>query len=502
MIANSLDGISWTLHEAGCPKGLTAVTYASGKFVAVGNGGYNDFYPPYYTNAAILTSTNGNTWDLPDSGTYDNLYGVAYGNGRYLAIGYGNSHYPPQYATILTSPDGVAWTARDPGPVNTPSSAAYGNGVFVTVASGGKTYTSPDALTWTLRNYVTTSYLYDVTFGQDQFVAVGAGGSIVASADGTNWSAGSSGTSDLLSGIVYANGQYVAVGGSTVVTSPDGHTWSLRNPGAGLLSRVAYGDGLYVAVGDGYGLEFNLGTILTSPDGVTWTPHASGLLNQWSGGLMQFSIGDIVCGNGEFFATGYARLPRSGLYFLLFSPDGIHWSGNERPDGLYGLTYADGLFVAGGYTSLDGARWTANPGPSYVLPGIAYGNGRFVGVGYRLVVSSPDGVNWTVRNPGGAYTLSAVAYGRGQFVAVGENGTILQSGLPQLQLESVVMLPDGTFKGAVSGLSGVDCAIEVSTDLVDWRMLQRLATTNGSAQFNDPSGVNYHRRFYRALQEP
>jgi hypothetical protein len=35
---------------------------------------------------------------------------------------------------------------------------------------------------------------------------------------------------------------------------------------------VTYGNGLFVAVGDG-------GTILTSPDGVTWTAQTSGTSN-------------------------------------------------------------------------------------------------------------------------------------------------------------------------------------------------------------------------------
>ena len=43
-----------------------------------------------------------------------------------------------------------------------------------------------------------------------------------------------------------------------------------------ILNGVAYGNNIYVVVGD-------LGTILTSPDGITWTERDSGKSNYLSG---------------------------------------------------------------------------------------------------------------------------------------------------------------------------------------------------------------------------
>src|SRR5690606_33448874 len=59
---------------------------------------------------------------------------------------------------------------------------------------------------------------------------------------------------------------WVAVGNNgTILTSPDGTTWTSRNSGTTLnLRDVAYDGNLWVAVGWD-------GTILTSPNGVTWT---------------------------------------------------------------------------------------------------------------------------------------------------------------------------------------------------------------------------------------
>jgi hypothetical protein len=47
-------------------------------------------------NGAILTSPDGVTWTQRDSGTSNNLSGVAYGNGTFVAVGW--------HGTILTSP--------------------------------------------------------------------------------------------------------------------------------------------------------------------------------------------------------------------------------------------------------------------------------------------------------------------------------------------------------------------------------------------------------------
>ena len=60
--------------------------------------------------------------------------------------------------------------------------------------------------------------------------------------------------------MTYGNGLFVAVGGSgTILTSPDGVTWTARTSGTGNgLRGVAYGNNTFVAVGE-------YGTILTSP---------------------------------------------------------------------------------------------------------------------------------------------------------------------------------------------------------------------------------------------
>ena len=92
----------------------------------------------------------------------------------------------------------------------------------------------------------------------------------------------------------------MAVGGGTILTSPDGVTWTRRISGGYALYVESYVNGLFVAVGDN-------GTILTSPDGVTWTARTSGTCDCLSG---------VTYGNGLFVAVGDKGT-------ILTSPDGV-----------------------------------------------------------------------------------------------------------------------------------------------------------------------------------
>jgi len=90
--------------------------------------------------------------------TTKNLWGVTYGNGLFVTVGWNG--------TILTSSDGITWTERTSGtPID-----LYGitsrNGLFVTVGESGTILTSPDGITWTERTSGTTKYLRGVTYSQ------------------------------------------------------------------------------------------------------------------------------------------------------------------------------------------------------------------------------------------------------------------------------------------------------------------------------------------------
>lgn len=116
---------------------------------------------------------------------------------------------------------------------------------------------------------------------------------------------------------------------------------------------------------------------MTSPDGINWTLRTGILDNQWT---------SVCYGNGLFVAVA-----DYGANCVMISRDGITWGAGPSASDFIGwswVTYGNGLFVAvarsGGtntrvMTSTDGLRWTLRPTPiDNQWNTIAYGNGIFV----------------------------------------------------------------------------------------------------------------------------
>jgi len=75
-----------------------------------------------------------------------------------------------------------------------------------------------------------------------------------------------------------------------------------------------------------------------------------------------------------------------------------------------------------------GTKWTVQA-VGYDLYGVTYANGRFVAVGDKgAIFTSPDGINWTEHSlDSDTPTLYAVTYGNDRFVAVGSSNAIFTS---------------------------------------------------------------------------
>ena len=195
----------------------------------------------------VFHSRDGDRWQQA-SGHADHLYGVAYGNGVFVAVGWGGR--------ILRSTDsgGERWLE---------ASASPADGVLLPLNGVGWNGTG--------------------------FVAVGEF-TILHSSDGERWrDAGGRDIADWLEGVAGANGKSVAVG-STILYGSDGERWkqaSTRGT-ADWLGSVTWGGGRFVAVGSG-------GTILHSSDGEHWKASASGAANDLAG---------VVWGAGRFVTVG------------------------------------------------------------------------------------------------------------------------------------------------------------------------------------------------------
>ncbi|WP_405079938.1 cadherin-like beta sandwich domain-containing protein [Paenibacillus chitinolyticus] len=233
---------------------LNQVAFGNGKWVAVGNSG------------TIMTSSDGLSWSKTTI-ALSSAVGVTYAGNQWIVAGADGK--------IATSPDAATWTVRTTVTSANLSAVAHNGTVWVIVGYNGVLLSSPDGIAWTPRTSGTTANFYSVTYGGGLFAAVGSAGTIRTSPDGITWTTRSGGPDDLM-GITYGAGQFLAGGlGQRALTSPDGITWTPRTvPVAGMnLYGVAYGANKYVAVGDTGGP----GAIVSSPDGITWSSEKTGV---------------------------------------------------------------------------------------------------------------------------------------------------------------------------------------------------------------------------------
>jgi len=109
------------------------------------------------------------------------------------------------------------------------------------------------------------------------------------------------------------------------------------------------------------------------------------------------------------------------------------WTSQYVDNRINCITYGKGMFVAltakgSGdnkvITSPDGINWTVrSPAPNFYATSIIYGNGLFVAISPQKVMASSDGINWTIGNPATTNEWKSVTYGNGIFVAVSRNGS-------------------------------------------------------------------------------
>jgi len=291
--------------------------------------------------------------------------------------------------TILNSKDGISWQTSTLntlgyGPSSNLSGIAYGANTFLAVGWWTTIVSSSDGYNWVDKiagNYkgdlwrdcgtkkcIDRVELSKATYAKNNFVVVGWNGTILSSPDGTTWTKRNSGVGDYLSDVTFGKDKFVVVGNRTVLTSSDLNSWTQRvnvfdwervTPPSNFLSAVNFGNNIFVVVGWS-------GRILTSHDGIQWTERSSGTSN---------NLKDVIFENGSFLVVGH-----SGT--ILSSTDGITWS-------------------------------KMSSGTTKILNGVAYGNNIYVVVGdLGTILTSPDGITWTERDSGKSNYLSGVTFSR------------------------------------------------------------------------------------------
>lgn len=293
------------------------------------------------------------------------LNGLAYGDGKFVAVGFGN--------TISTSVDGISWTAvsgLDKTNWWAANNVTWDGTQFVMVGDSTNyanvppvIATSPDGMTWTRRNWgsVGETQIVDVESGGGLLTAIGLNGNIRTSSDG---------------GVTWANeavvGQYlhaIASNGSTrVIVGRNGdYTGAiLVNTGSGWNTASApgfYGRDVvwtgeqFIAVGSVSSSGNSEPVVATSHNGVTWSVRNLPAAEASTGKPLQKVMWHA--GQQRAYATGYDA---QSSHVIVSSANGSNWT----------LEYANNLVQGSG-----------------MLAGIAASPTRIVTVGGSASVTKP-----------------------------------------------------------------------------------------------------------------
>ncbi len=474
---------------------LLSVAFGAGRYVAVGRAG------------TILTSTDGSTWTAQPSIPPLGFNRIVWNGSLFLAAGFGGN--------VFTSPDGLAWTQRVfPGPI-TLIGIAYGHGKWVVTGAGGSIYTSPDAVAWTRQTTPNTETISGVAVTATGFVAVSSGGYVLTTdTAATTWTATRpaivSGNAVNLNDVAVRNGIMVAAGARHVFVH-NGTSWlnvsplPTSDPGIDWTNIVANTDGFTVVGGSFAGTTGVItpqGYVIRSADGANWT------LASVAPGL---GLNGAASGPSGYVAVGVlGQLSRADSFTAAWTSRA---TGFTTPGDLYaGASSSSGTILVGvagnvarSTNHVDG--WsTHNIGTTHVLAAAAFAAGKFVVGGGNNNTTTPAAAiytsttgasgSWTRTDLSGSWALTAVAYDPflARFVASGFGGQIYTATDPAGTWTAVnkpanVAINAGAAGGGNFVLVGDNGTIFRSTDGQNWTQpasgtgVQLLAVAYGNNRF-------------------
>lgn len=251
----------------------------------------------------------------------------------------------------------------------TPSAVAYGNGKYIAVGSSGLIYSSSDRLNWTAETSGVSVSLNGIAYGNNKFIATGNNGTIISSSGDGTWTTETSGTTDNLRTIVFGNNLFMVAPMSTNTntlwySSGDG-TWNSVSQNTN--NNLVFCDNKFFTVyKTGNGSSGQVAHLMATTNGSSWSE-----VKTWN--LWSMSDTGTICGaNNMLFYREYTSHTQE------YTTDGgTTW--NTYTTYPVQMVYGDGLYFGTNGISEDALTWTSVTNIS--SSAYAYGDAGFIGVG-------------------------------------------------------------------------------------------------------------------------
>jgi outer membrane protein OmpA-like peptidoglycan-associated protein len=369
---NNLPAGSWS--QSPTSISLTIPKGDAGKYeITLYNGSAPLLKVPTFT----YTSPTELTWTLQKAANNYAWNSVAFGEGKFVAVGPSTNGDGAMYST-----DGKNWIAGSDVPNNDWQSVAYGNGTFVAVSKNGtrnRIITSDDGINWKISSIYQDFPWGWVKFGNGHFViASRSEGSfslmkqpwIFHSVDGISWTkspityisnvdpAGKAVTS-----LSFGNGVFTLTGASTtgalayqpmILNSFDGINWSHKPRWPGVtrgVTSITYGCERYVGIGKS-------GVVDITADPQDWNSfNKTALIPAISFRGNILGLNEVIYTSGLFLSVGSGT---SGL-----SSNALSWKEQILPsrNNWVSVTFGNGIFVAVANSGSDHRVMTAPYAP-------------------------------------------------------------------------------------------------------------------------------------------
>lgn len=226
---------------------------------------------------------------------------VAYGNGKYVAVG--------QSGYIAYSSDGINWSIPKQIGQSTWKNIMFENGIFLSISNSNLISLSTDGINWTTPTSIGIT-INGVGHGNGTFAVIGYNGNILVSTNGTTWTSGGKAGPNI-SGLGISDKWIIGCtsGGVLYRSNNGGKTWKSTNGGVN-VDKIEFGNNIFVGVSQYDGVGYCLNSAYLE----TFYETSLNSSMKWN---------DVTFGNGKFVI-----LSISG--YVSTSADGKNWSTPEQ----------------------------------------------------------------------------------------------------------------------------------------------------------------------------